>query len=64
MLHTKMSKKILKLKNNTNLINKVNPKVTNNENVFNLSGETFTKEELKLLSKGLKTCVGLSRNIE
>ena len=31
---------------------------------ISLSGETFTKEELNLLSKGLKICVGLSRNIE
>ena len=50
--------------NNINFINKVNPLVTNHENVVNLSEETFIKEELNLLSKRLKPCVGFSRNIE
>ena len=42
------------------MINNASP----HENVVNLSRETFTKEGMHLLSKGLKTCVGFSRNIE
>ena len=76
MINTKMSKKTMKLKKkfskltgNQKETSKNNKrKLRNNasphENVVNLSRETFTKEEMNLLSKGLKTCVGFSRNIE